>query len=87
MFDSQETISPPSQPETADGISENEDMTEIIGVQFRSSGQVYYFDPSGYEVAEGVPVIVAYPGRFDGQTLSLFGRLTDGNYYRAFDLI
>ena len=35
----------------------------------------------------GVPVIVAYPGRFDGQTLSLFGRLADGNYYRAFDLI
>lgn len=38
-------------------------------------------------IYEGVPVIVAYPGRFDGQTLSLFGRLTDGNYYRAFDLI
>ena len=38
-------------------------------------------------IYEGIPVIVAYPGRFDGQTLSLFGRLTDGNYYRAFDLI
>ena len=36
---------------------------------------------------EDVPIIVAYPGRFDGQTLSLFGRLKDGNYYRAFDLI
>lgn len=33
------------------------------------------------------PVVVMYPGRFDGQTLSLFGKLTDGNYYRAFDLI
>lgn len=36
---------------------------------------------------EGMPIVVAYPGRFDGQTLSLFGRLKDGNYYRAFDLI
>lgn len=34
-----------------------------------------------------VPVVVAYPGKFNGQTLSLFGRLQDGNYYRAFDLI
>lgn len=36
---------------------------------------------------ENAPVVVMYPGRFDGQTLSLFGKLTDGNYYRAFDLI
>ena len=36
---------------------------------------------------EDVPIVVAYPGRFNGQTLSLFGKLSDGNYYRAFDLI
>ena len=36
---------------------------------------------------ENTPVVVMSPGRFDGQTLSLFGKLTDGNYYRAFDLI
>lgn len=39
-----------------------------------------------------VPVVVAYPGAFDGQSLRLFagkGRpgLTDGNYYRAFSLV
>jgi hypothetical protein len=34
-----------------------------------------------------VPVVVAYPGKFDGGSLSLFGKLSDGNYYRAFDLI
>lgn len=34
-----------------------------------------------------VPVVAAYPGRYTGQALSLFGRLEDGNYYRAFDLI
>ena len=36
---------------------------------------------------EDAPIVVAYPGRFNGQTLSLFGKLTDGSYYRAFDLI
>lgn len=34
-----------------------------------------------------VPVVVAYPGIYDGGSLSLFGKLADGNYYRAFDLI
>lgn len=36
---------------------------------------------------EETPIVVAYPGKFNGQTLSLFGKLQDGNYYRAFDLI
>ena len=34
-----------------------------------------------------VPVVVAYPGVYDGRSLSLFGKLADGHYYRAFDLI
>lgn len=34
-----------------------------------------------------VPVVLAYPGTFDGGSLSLFGKLHDGNYYRAFDLV
>ncbi|MBR3327179.1 MAG: DUF1788 domain-containing protein [Atopobiaceae bacterium] len=34
-----------------------------------------------------VPVVVAYPGTYDGRSLSLFSKLADGNYYRAFDLI
>ena len=34
-----------------------------------------------------VPVVVAYPGAFDGGSLSLYGKLKDGNYYRAFDLL
>lgn len=34
-----------------------------------------------------IPVVVAYPGTFDGGSLSLYGKLKDGNYYRAFDLI
>lgn len=38
-------------------------------------------------VFNDVPVVVAYPGAYDGGSLSLFGKLSDGNYYRAFDLI
>lgn len=34
-----------------------------------------------------VPVVAFYPGRYTGQSLSLFSRLDDGNYYRAFDLL
>ena len=36
---------------------------------------------------EDMPVVLFYPGRYDGQSLSLFGRLDDSNYYRAFDLL
>lgn len=34
-----------------------------------------------------IPVLVLYPGTFNGQELSLFGEFHDGNYYRAFNLI
>jgi hypothetical protein len=34
-----------------------------------------------------VPLVVFYPGKYTGQSLSLFGRLADDNYYRAFQLI
>ena len=34
-----------------------------------------------------VPVVAFYPGHYTGQSLSLFSKLDDGNYYRAFDLI
>lgn len=33
-----------------------------------------------------IPVVVMYPGRFDGKCFSLFNKLNDGNYYRAFDI-
>lgn len=33
------------------------------------------------------PLVVFYPGRYDGQALRLFGTLTNGNYYRAFKLV
>ena len=33
-------------------------MAEIIGVKFKDTGKVYYFDPAGIKVAQGQPVIV-----------------------------
>ena len=52
--------SPDPNPSAAAAPEENggQDMTEIIGVQFRPSGKIYYFDPAGLEIPEGTPVIV-----------------------------
>jgi hypothetical protein len=36
---------------------------------------------------QGKPLVVFYPGVYDGQGLSLFGKLKDNNYYRAFQLV
>jgi hypothetical protein len=33
------------------------------------------------------PLVVFYPGRYDGQSLRLFGKLKSNNYYRAFKLV
>lgn len=40
-----------------------------------------------HQVFDTVPVIMFYPGNWNGQSLSLFGTISDGNYYRAFPLI
>lgn len=34
-----------------------------------------------------IPVVIAYPGTYTGHSFSLFSSLSDGNYYRAFDLV
>ena len=34
----------------------------------------------------GIPILVMYPGEFDGHYLKLFGRLTPNDYYRAFNI-
>ena len=33
------------------------------------------------------PLLLFYPGRYDGQSLRLFGKLKSNNYYRAFRLV
>jgi len=34
-----------------------------------------------------MPVILFYPGRYTGQSMSLFGKIPSDNYYRAFKLV
>lgn len=34
-----------------------------------------------------IPIVMFYPGTFNGQTLNLFNEFLDGNYYRAFNLL
>lgn len=33
-------------------------MVNVIGVRFRSAGKIYFFDPAGYDIKQGVNVIV-----------------------------
>lgn len=34
-----------------------------------------------------VPIVLFYPGEYTGQSLNLFQKFHDGNYYRAFNLL
>lgn len=40
-----------------------------------------------HQAIDRVPVIMFYPGKYDGQELILFGVIKDDNYYRAFRLV
>ncbi|BBN98180.1 DUF1788 domain-containing protein [Sporolactobacillus terrae] len=40
-----------------------------------------------FKAADHCPVILFFPGTFDGQELNLFGALKDANYYRAVPLV
>ncbi len=40
-----------------------------------------------HQVLDYVPVVLFFPGEWNGQTLNLFGTIDDGNYYRAFPLV
>ncbi|MBK0347249.1 DUF1788 domain-containing protein [Aerococcaceae bacterium zg-ZJ1578] len=40
-----------------------------------------------HQVIDNVPVVMFYPGNYDGQQLVLFGEIKDDNYYRAFKLV
>ena len=64
------------------------DVLLITGV-----GKVYPFMRSHkildniQHVFSDIPVLMLYPGDFNGQDLNLFGKFLDGHYYRAFNLI
>lgn len=40
-----------------------------------------------HQVIDNVPVVMFYPGKYDGQELVLFEEIKDDNYYRAFKLV
>ncbi len=64
------------------------DILLITGV-----GKVYPFMRSHnildniQHIFSDIPVVMLYPGDYNGQTLSLFGEFGDGNYYRAFNML
>lgn len=64
------------------------DILLITGV-----GKVYPFMRSHkildniQHIFADIPVLMLYPGTFDGQNLDLFGKFLDGHYYRAFNLL
>src|SRR5699024_785669 len=74
--------------EKMDQQIENHNVIFITGV-----GKVYPFVRSHtilnnlQEKVDKVPVIMFYPGQYDGQSLRLFGKFKDDNYYRAFPLV
>ncbi len=40
-----------------------------------------------HQVMDHCPVILFYPGVYTGNTLNIFGKLKDDNYYRAFPIV
>ncbi|MDO4554251.1 MAG: DUF1788 domain-containing protein [Lachnospiraceae bacterium] len=40
-----------------------------------------------HQAIDNVPVVMFYPGKYDGQELILFSEIKDDNYYRAFKLV
>lgn len=40
-----------------------------------------------HEIIEMKPVVLFFPGVYDSQSLKLFGKIKDDNYYRAFPLV
>lgn len=40
-----------------------------------------------HQTIDNIPVVLFYPGNYDGQELVLFGEIKDDNYYRAFRLV
>lgn len=70
-----------------------EQMQDHNVVLITGVGKVYPFVRSHnilnnlQEVLDKIPVIMFFPGKYDGLSLRLFDRFKDDNYYRAFRLV
>ncbi|WP_338399467.1 DUF1788 domain-containing protein [Persicobacter psychrovividus] len=67
----------------------------------QAQAQVYFFTGIGevfpfirshnvlnnlQNIAKQAPTVMFFPGNYNGHSLELFGKLTDDNYYRAFNI-
>ena len=74
-----------------DKINERKEDYDVIFIT--GVGKVYPFVRSHtilnnlQEILDKTPVIMFFPGEYDGQSLQLFGKFKDDNYYRAFRLV
>lgn len=74
-----------------DKIEEQKDNYDVVFLT--GVGKVYPFVRSHnilnnlQEVISKKPLILFFPGRYDGQSLQLFSKFKDDNYYRAFRLV
>jgi len=74
-----------------DKINERKEDFDVIFIT--GVGKVYPFVRSHtilnniQEILDKTPVIMFFPGVYDGQSLQLFGKFKDDNYYRAFRLV
>lgn len=72
-------------------INEQKDECDLIFLT--GVGKVFPFVRSHtilnnlQEILDKTPVIMFFPGKYDGQSLQLFGKFKDDNYYRAFRLV
>ncbi|MGN8230844.1 DUF1788 domain-containing protein [Paenibacillus polymyxa] len=70
-----------------------EQITDNNVVFITGVGKVYPFVRSHnilnnlQEVLDKIPVIMFFPGKYDGLSLRLFDQFKDDNYYRAFRLV
>ena len=80
----------------------NDDLCELVSVQLDSKCNIVFLTGVGkawpiirshtilnnlHRIVEKQPLIMFFPGTYDGGSLMLFNYLKDDNYYRAFQLI
>ena len=70
------------------GLAEDQDLVLLSGIGsawplIRSHTLLTNLHP----IMGNTPLVMFFPGDYDGQYLQLFGKLTNNNYYRAFRLI
>ena len=71
-----------------DDYSEDSDLLLITGVgKAFPFMRVHALLNALQEDMNDVPIVVLYPGTFDGHYVKLFNKLKSNEYYRAFNMI